>query len=439
MVLNRVKIIVIIVAFLSLKISYSQNNILLNLDEAVQMALSKNSDIIISNYQIAATKFALREAKGNFLPKVYLNAQYNRNINPKVLYLSESNTATKLGSENEYSSSLNVTFPLFSAYNSSNKKIALTQLDLQNEGARGVRQSIINSTKKIYFNYLIALELVKAQENLLKNVEETTADIKKRVKKGTLTDYDLASAKVQEANAKNNLIEAQSNLIPSSNNLKNILGLDINDDLELTDSIKLIDDEMVFEDKSELLIEKNSRLKQLEKEIELNQKKVQLVKSSYFPTVDVVGNYNYQTQANNFNVFNYNWVNTSLVGMQIRFNVFNGNITKQKVEQSKIAQKIAEEKREYASREYQMQFKELRSQLEFSQQKINVQKENMNLTAVALAISKKRYEFGVGTFLEVSNAELMYTQARLNWLKAILEYKSAYYDFELLIGKDEQL
>ena len=98
---------------------------------------------------------------------------------------------------------------------------------------------------------------------------------------------------------------------------------------------------MVFEDKSELLIEKNSRLKQLEKEIELNQKKVQLVKSSYFPTVDVVGNYNYQTQANNFNVFNYNWVNTSLVGMQIRFNVFNGNITKQKVEQSKIAQKIA--------------------------------------------------------------------------------------------------
>ena len=230
----------VIVAFLSLKISYSQNNILLNLDEAVQMALSKNSDIIISNYQIAATKFALREAKGNFLPKVYLNAQYNRNINPKVLYLSESNTATKLGSENEYSSSLNVTFPLFSAYNSSNKKIALTQLDLQNEGARGVRQSIINSTKKIYFNYLIALELVKAQENLLKNVEETTADIKKRVKKGTLTDYDLASAKVQEANAKNNLIEAQSNLIPSSNNLKNILGLDINDDLELTDSIKLI-------------------------------------------------------------------------------------------------------------------------------------------------------------------------------------------------------
>jgi outer membrane protein TolC len=53
-----------------------------------------------------------------------------------------------------------------------------------------------------------------------------------------------------------------------------------------------------------------------------------------------------------------------------------------------------------------------------------------------LALVRKRFEFGVGTILEVNDAELAYTQARLGWLQAISDYKAAYYDYQLLIGEE---
>lgn len=436
MVFFKIKLLLASLLVLSGQFIFSQDSISIGLNDAIELALQKNTDVVIANYQVNTIKFSLKEAKGNFLPKVYLNANYNRNIDQQVLFLSEASTATKLGSDNDYSSSLNLTLPLYSNSNFANKKIAETGLDFQNELSRGIQQSVINATKKSYFNYLIIQEVVEVQKSRLQNAQDILQDIQKRLDKGTLTEYDLTSAKVQVANAKNNLLEAQSNIIPAANNLKLLLGLKSNDNLILTEPITLIEDELTLKGSIDQMLKQNSRLKQLDIDVKLNKKQINLVKSAYYPTLNAIGNYNYQAQANDFKVSNYNWVNTSLVGMQLQFSIFNGTITKNKVQQAVIAKKIAEEEKENAIREYRMQFDELLSQLEFSRQKVTVLKENMNLTTNALALAKKRYLYGIGTFLEVNDAELMYTQARLNWLQAISDYKSTYYDYQLLIGKE---
>ena len=432
----KIKLLLASLLVLSGQFIFSQDSISIGLNDAIELALQKNTDVVIANYQVNTTKFSLKEAKGNFLPKVYLNANYNRNIDQQVLFLSEASTATKLGLDNDYSSSLNLTLPLYSNSNFANKKIAETGLDFQNELSRGIQQSVINATKKSYFNYLIIQEVVEVQKSRLQNAQDILQDIQKRLDKGTLTEYDLTSAKVQVANAKNNLLEAQSNIIPAANNLKLLLGLKSNDNLILTEPITLIEDELTLKGSIDQMLKQNSRLKQLDIDVKLNKKQINLVKSAYYPTLNAIGNYNYQAQANDFKVSNYNWVNTSLVGMQLQFSIFNGTITKNKVQQAVIAKKITEEEKENAIREYRMQFDELLSQLEFSRQKVTVLKENMNLTTDALALAKKRYLYGIGTFLEVNDAELMYTQARLNWLQAISDYKSTYYDYQLLIGKE---
>jgi len=436
MMFFKIKLLLASLLVLSGQFIFSQDSISIGLNDAIELALQKNTDVVIANYQVNTTKFSLKEAKGNFLPKVYLNANYNRNIDQQVLFLSEASTATKLGSDNDYSSSLNLTLPLYSNSNFANKKIAETGLDFQNELSRGIQQSVINATKKSYFNYLIIQEVVEVQKSRLQNAQDILQDIQKRLDKGTLTEYDLTSAKVQVANAKNNLLEAQSNIIPAANNLKLLLGLKSNDNLILTEPITLIEDELTLKGSIDQMLKQNSRLKQLDIDVKLNKKQINLVKSAYYPTLNAIGNYNYQAQANDFKVSNYNWVNTSLVGMQLQFSIFNGTITKNKVQQAVIAKKIAEEEKENAIREYRMQFDELLSQLEFSRQKVTVLKENMNLTTNALALAKKRYLYGIGTFLEVNDAELMYTQARLNWLQAISDYKSTYYNYQLLIGKE---
>ena len=417
-----------------------QDSISVSLNEAIAVALEQNSNIIIANDALITSKIALKEAKANFLPKLYLSSSYNRNIDRQVIFLSEgfatANSATRLGSDNEFRSSLNLSLPIYEHYNFANKKLAETQVDFQKESKRGVKQSMVHAVKKAYFNYLIAQELLKVQESRLKNAEDFLADIQKRLQRGTLTEFDVSSAKVQAAVAKSNLLEAQSNLIPAENAIKLLLGLNPDVSLKLTEPIEMRSDEIMLEEETAQLLQKNSQLKQLELTVGLNENRLQLAKSAYYPTLDAIGNYNYQAHANNFKFSEYDWTQTSLVGFQLQFSIFNGTVTKNRVQQVGLDKKIAEEEKEYATKETQMKLNELVSQWQFSKLKTKVQEENLKLTADALKLAKKRYDLGVGTILEVNDAELAFTQSRLSWLQAILSYKTTYYDYQLLIGKD---
>ncbi len=418
----------------------AQDSIPISLNDAVASALQKNTDIISAEYGVQSSEFALKEAKGNFLPKLMLAANYNRNIDRQVLFLPEAfgggGGPAELGFANDYQSSLNLSVPIYANANFVNKRLAETRLDSQNEMTRGTRLLIANAVKKAYFNFLIAQEVVNTQQSRLANAEQTVTDIEKRLRQGTLTDYDLTSAKVQVATAKNSLLEARSNLVPFENMLKLLTGIDDGATLKLTEPIELIEEELVLDEDVSKIIQRNSRLKQLEIDVALNQEQVKMAKSPFYPTLDAIGNYNYVAQADDFRISEYDWINTSLVGLQLRFTIFNGTVTKNKVEQAKIGKKIAEEVKRHTTKEYRMQHKELLSKLEFSKQKVAVQKENMELTLEALVLVNKRYRFGVGTFLEVNDAELANTQARLGWLQAISDYKAAYYDYRLLIGEE---
>lgn len=438
--LLRVKRMLFAMLILSGQGILSQDSISVSLNEALTLAFEQNTNIIIANDALIASKFALKEAKANFLPKLNLSSSYNRNIDRQVIFLSEgfgtASSAVKLGSDNEFRSSLNLSLPIYEHYNFANKKLAETQYDFQKEAKRGVKQSMIHAVKKAYFNYLIAQEVVNVQESRLKNAEDFLADIQKRLKRGTLTEFDVSSAKVQASIAKSNLLEAQSNLIPAENTLKLLLGLDTDVSLKLTEPIEIRSDEIMLDEESALLLQKNSQLKQLDLTVGLNDNRLQLAKSAYYPTLDAIGNYNYQAHANNFKFSEYDWTQTSLVGLQLQFSIFNGTVTKNRVQQVALDKKIAEEKKEYASKEIQMKLNELLSQWRFSKLKTEVQQENLMLTADALKLAKKRYDLGVGTILEVNDAELAFTQSRLSWLQAVLNYKTTYYDYQLLIGKD---
>ena len=432
-------VILLLFSFLLISTGYTQDSLLLNLESAVAMALNENSDITIADYQIKTGEYAVKEAGGNFLPKLYLSANYNRNLNRQVIFLPDAfgmGGPTKLGSDNDYRASINLAVPVFSNYNHVNKRFAETRLDYQKEAARHTRQKVVNATKKAYFNYLIAQEIVVVRQNQLENAGEILDDIEKRKNRGALTEYDFTAAKVQVAQAKTGLLEAQNHLLPYANTLKLLLGISPKEKLKLTEPISLMENELMVKGNADDMLSQNATLRQLELDIELNQKQVKLAKTAYYPTLDAIGNYNYQAQEDDFNIPDYQWVNSSLIGLQLQISIFNGNITKNKVQQAQIGESIAREQKEYTSRALQMEFEELLSQLDFATQKIAVQLESMNLTEQALGLARKRYEYGKGTFLEVNDAELSYTQARLTWLQAVSEYKAAYYDYQLLIGQD---
>jgi outer membrane protein len=416
--------------------SIAQERVSMSLNEAIDIALKSNIEVVIAERQINISEYSVKEAKGHYMPKVTLNGSYSRNIDKQVIFLPEGlgpGGATKIGSDNNFTSYLDLSIPLFSKYNAVNKVYAHSNYNLQYEGLRGTRQTVSANVKKAYFTYLLAMEIVKVRGKALENARENFKNTQTKLLEGVATEFEETTAQVKIATARNNLLEAQSQLIPASNKFKLLLGLPIESEISLTDSIFFNEEELTwFEDPTNL--HENSEFRQKEIKVDISKRQTALRRADYFPSLSATGTYQLQSQENNLDFLQYNWVKTSAVGLRLQFPLFNGMVTRNRIKQAMQAERIAEVQKEYTSKHNQSQFNQLQSQLNYAKKRIELYNENISLAEKALGLVKERYHYGKGTFLEVNNAELEYVTARLTYLQAVMDYKSAYYDLELLMG-----
>jgi outer membrane protein TolC len=415
----------------------AQDSLSLTLEEVVAIALGSNVDVNVSAFRVESAEFGVKEAAGNYLPRLTLNGTYNRNIDKQVIFLPETfgGGPTRIGLNNNFSTSLDLTLPIYSQANHTNKAYTGRNRDLAKENSRGTKQSVVNNIRKSYYQAVAAYETIHVRQKALANAIENSSNVEERLANGLATEFDRASARVKVKVAQNELLNAEREAELRANSLKVAGGIDVGTRVKLLDSLTLTGEERSFTGEEES-ISLNSSLRQTLLQEMVAKQQVNATKASYFPTLSVVGSYQYQSQQNDFNFDNYRWVKTSYVGLKLQVPLFNGMVTRNKVQQAVFSQKIARLQNEYTERNVESKLKEVLTQLQYSKEKIALQKENVAVSERALELTKERFNFGKGTFIEISSGELDLVSARLNYLQAVLEFKTAYYDYLLLTGRE---
>lgn len=427
---------------LCIHVLHGQDTLNLSLEKAISIALENNKNIKVSDFRVRSANYGLKEANGNFMPRASLNGTYTRNIEKQIIFLPAGfglGGPTRIGADNNYNGTLDLSVPLYSNLNISARNQARTNLELQLEALRGTQLAVVNNVKKTYFSYQVSIESVVVMEKNLEHAEQNLKDVQQLRVQGRVTDYDETTAKVKIATARNNLLQSKSNIIPTCNALKNLLGLNEQVYIRPTEEIPWSLNDLLPVEFSDSLLQKNSDIKQAEISILLNVRQVKNMRSGHYPTVSAFGSYQYISQQDNFDFSQYQWVRTNAVGLQLQVPLYKGFTTRNKVNQAIVNQQIAKEQAEYVKNEKRLLHQELLFRIQYVKKRIDLQKENIELAQKALEMAKERYTYGVGTLLEVNDAELSVTMAKLNLLQAILDYKLAYYDYELLTGKEEEL
>jgi outer membrane protein TolC len=232
------------------------------------------------------------------------------------------------------------------------------------------------------------------------------------------------------------LIQAENNLELAKNALKLVLGIDVKEDIEIEGEMKV--DSLISVDYASSLkdlYEKNPDLKQAELQVELSREIVSLEVSGHLPSLFLTGNLQYQAQANDFNFNQYRWIRTTFIGLQIQIPIFNGFGTQARVDQAQASFQQAIERLNFTKQALENELKNTIYRIEQSGRRIESQKRAVELAELGYKIARKRFESGVGTQLEVSNAEVNLAQARLNYSQAIYDYLIAMSDLEKLTGK----
>lgn len=419
--------------------------LVLDIDGAVGLALRKNANITISKMEVEKADQKLREARSGLLPKLDASMQYQRFIEKPVIFLPAGTPFSpagqpgilEIGSDNSYVGAVGMSVPLFALGLYDGIGIAKLGVELSSENSKSMEVKTVTEVKKAFLNVIIVREFKKVMQQSLQNALENFENVKELNKSGILSNYDLLRAEVGVENLKPLVLQAENNYELAKEGLKITIGINAGQKIDAIGEIELTDSYQIpsAQDIIDQVLINNPQLNLINKQLEITNKSISLERSAYIPSLAAFGNYQYQTQANNFKFGNYNWVSTFVVGMQLQIPVFNGFKTSSRIKQAEIASMQVNEQKKSLIEALKTQVQSVVYRIEQAVKRINGQMKTVQQALEGHAISKTRLENGVGTQLELNDAELALRQAKLNKLQAIYDLKVAEADLQYLLGR----
>lgn len=419
----------------------AQDSLKLNLNQVLKIALSDNPTIRIADKEIQRKKYSKLEQIGDLLPMISADASYSRTLKKTRLAFG-GGEPVEIGTDNSYNGGFNLSLPLIAP--TLWKTIQLSQLDIElsMESARSSKISLVNEIQKAYYQLLLTKDSYRVLQLSYDNTEENYKNITEKFKQGLVSEFDKLRSEVQLKNMMPQLVSTKNAIYLASLQLKVLMGVDVNEPIIFEGNLVDFEENMYGEmltSLSDTLLYENSDLKQLDIQYLQLEKTRAINRTLFLPTLSLTTNYTWMSMANDFKFKEYKWFPNSTIGLSLSIPIFQGGKNVQKQRQTRIQMENLKLQRENLVRNLQLGVNSSLSTMQTAIEEMNYSKENIKQAEKAYMISEKRYEVGSGTLLEMNDAEVALTQARLAYNQAIYNYVAARADLEMTLGKEPVL
>ena len=157
-------------------------------------------------------------------------------------------------------------------------------------------------------------------------------------------------------------------------------------------------------------------------------------RSNYLPRLYGFGNYQYQAAQNDLKVSTHDFINSIQVGLQLSMNVFQGFQTDARVEQASIDMRRTQEQVANLELNLRSLAESIVLRLREARRRIEAQEKTVEQAQRGYNIASTRFVNGLGTQLEVNDAQVALTQARVNRIQAYYDYVVARVDLNETLG-----
>lgn len=437
----------------------------LSISDAVSLALQNNRDLIAAKLDREKSAEGVREARGLAMPNLKLDFVYGHSFRqtqffPTNLFPTGGGgagspfgaggagfAAIELSNINAYTASLTLQQPIFRPQIFTAIGVAGTIKKLTEQFYQASRANVITDVKKSYYDALIAQEQVKLLAQSIARSEQALNDARLLYKQGLAADLDTLRAFVNVENLRPTLIKAQSLVDIAKTLLKTKLGLSASDDFILTDSLMFDGNPPIlnFETAYGEAIENRPEVSQLKLQIDVAEAQVDAEMANFLPTLDAQAQYQRLTLANNFQFDQYSWGNNLSVGLQLSVPLslpfITGNYAQAsaKVQQAKLEKKKSETLYENAREAIRAEVKNALAAVDEATKRLQVQVATVQSAERSYNITRLRRAQGIGSALELTDAELALTQAKGNYLQAVYDYLVAKINLEKSLGRTAKL
>jgi len=430
--------------FTIIQFTPAQQALKLNLEKCIQIALDNNQDLMIAYLETQKADEQVTEAFGSsVLPDIKGSINYQRAIKRGEFIIETPffSGSFPQGTENTISVGVTLDQPLFTGAVFFATRIANVYAEISQTAYYSTKASLIKNVKSAYYSYILAEQFLELSNITLEAAEDNLQDVESMYKAGVAPEYDLIRARVQVQNILPEVQKAQNSILLAENSLKVVLGLKIEEEIVIEDSLQFneikVDD---YSSLSSVLEDKNFTLQQLKLQIELQDKAASYEFSLHFPELYLFGNWATIAQENDPRSFwDWRYKNSVYVGLNLKVPIFNGWQTTSRVNQAEIELEKVKEQYTLTNNSLKNQLETVLLRIKETRFQIDAYSSTIEQAQAGYDISLKRYSSGIGTQLETIDSLVELTRARVNYLNAIFDYYVLHAELEELLSTEVQV
>ena len=417
---------------------------ILSVQEAVRIALENNKELSAARLQVDRADAQIQEAWSYAMPSINLAGRYTNAVKKPVFFLPSEFTggnpgdpplAVPVGTDHAFDFTLTGQQALFDAQVFIGVGASRVYAKAAREQFRGAEVQTVSAVQRAYYRVLLAHAVRNLFQANLENAEANLKNVRALARQGLVPEYDELRATVGVDNLKPAVIQAQNNINIAMNALRSSMGLGLESRFAIDDSLHLqwVPEELMAT-ASDRVLETNLTLRALRLQVDVSDAFMRAERSNYFPRLYGFGNYQYQAAKNDLNVSTNDFINSIQVGLQLTMNVFQGFQTDAKVEQASIDKRRLQEQVANLELNLRNLAESIILRLRESRQRIEAQERTVEQAQRGYSIASTRFVNGLGTQLEVNDAQVALTQARVNRIQAYYDYLIAAVDLNEALG-----
>lgn len=400
-----------------------------SLAEAQQYAVEHNRTLANASIDIQKAQAAKWQTIASMLPQVSASGSYSNSLGYKM----------DLGA-------MQISMPPYMTFNLSTA-VGLNGAQFVSVGIADIsrrmaditlektEKQIADQVETLYFSALVTEETIRLLEQNLESMKKLQKITQNSVDVGVAEQTDADQLQVQVATMESTINTTRRSLEMVYNSLR--LQLCLAEDVEIV-LTQGIDDLLNMTTTADLLaaefdIDDNYDYRLLKESTELARKQIALTGWSNGPTVSVYHQYN--ARHNFSDEATMNMTPPNMLGAQLSIPIFSFGKTYAAVKDARLAYKKQLNTLEDTELALNVQYRQLVYNLRSAIEKYEIQKQNVAVAGRVFDNIAKKYEYGVSSSLDVTNAGTNLITAQSSYVQALLEIVNAQISLEQLLNK----
>jgi len=398
----------------------------LTLEECIALAVHNNPQVISYRYDLQESEERIREARSVFYPTLQLSAAADRSSGSSGQGYADSTQTSS------YTTGISSSYYLFQG----GKKTA--SVDAARFGHEAATfqyetnlQDLTLRVTQSYYRLLQAGHLLKAIERSVERAELHLEFARARFEAGLASRSDILRAEVDLSNADLSLIRARNSRLFLAGTLNVLVGQEANQPILVVDNLGEFHLERPadFDSLLSLAYELRPELRRMDSQLEIQKSNISLARSYRFPWFSASANYNFAGTSPSSLSSRWSF------GLTMSLPLFTGFATSSRIAQEEIALEALKRQRQALRQQISLDVWNAFLSLKEAEERIESTKKYLENAQENLNIAEGEYHEGVGSMIEVVDAQTALVAAEGSHIEALADFKIAVVALEKALGR----